>query len=189
QKVEHRVVVRCTRYAGAHQETLDLGGEREERSRHSGVVERLDAQPIAGAEQTALRPVPDGKGEHPIEVSEAVPTPTSVGLKENLRVGSSGEDVAQALELCSELPVVIDLTVEDDPLRRVARRHRLEAPIRKIENGETAVAQADRDRLTVIPPRGMRQKSVLEPAGAHPTKQESLAIGSPVGLEVIHPLQ
>src|SRR5207247_9912665 len=117
QKVEHRVVVRCTRYAGAHQETLDLGGEREERSRHSGVVERLDAQPIAGAEQTALRPVPDGEGEHPIEVSEAVPAPTSVGLKQNLRVGSSGEDVAppppaRAPELAPHPPVFTHLPLQ-----------------------------------------------------------------------------
>src|SRR3546814_8368679 len=51
---------------GMREERLDLGSE-EQRGAGLDVVERLDAEAVAGEPQRALAPVPDGEREHAVE--------------------------------------------------------------------------------------------------------------------------
>ena len=57
------------------------------------VVERLDPQPVSGAEQASVRIVPDGERKHAVEPVEAVFPPFDVRVQQNLGIGSRREHV------------------------------------------------------------------------------------------------
>ena len=69
------------RHVRIFEERLQLRAEDHARARQLRVVERLDAEAIAGEDQPARQRVPDGEGEHAAEISRrtARPTPRSRG--------------------------------------------------------------------------------------------------------------
>jgi hypothetical protein len=80
---------------------LNFGRENERtpslyRSRHIGVIKRLNANVIARQRQRALLIVPDCEMEHAIEARQTLWTPLRKGSQQNLRVGLSAERVALA---------------------------------------------------------------------------------------------
>ena len=188
EEPHHRRVVGCPVQFREREERLHLRGKNEGAGRR-GVVEGLDAEPIARARQPPARAVPDGVGEHPLEMGEAIVAPVSIGLKQHLRVGPRSELVAQCFELGSQFHMVVDLPVEDDPGLRVADRHGLGAAFREVEDRQPPVAQTDGDGSTGVPLCCARKAGVAEPPGVLPAEQEPLAVRSPVCLQVVHPLQ
>ena len=78
-------------------------------------IERLDAEPVAGEHQPAAARVPQGDGEHAVEVGQEIEPAVLVEMDDDLGVGMiGGEAVAGALELLAQLDVIVDLAVEDD---------------------------------------------------------------------------
>src|SRR4051812_21135589 len=102
---------------------LDLGSEIENATVF-GVVEGLDAKPVPRAEHLPGRLIPQGESEHAAQVLHAVAAPFAVALENDLRVGMSPEVLHP--EFFPELDVVVDLSIEGDPVSR-AIVHRLVA--------------------------------------------------------------
>ena len=79
------------------------------------VVERLDAEPVAGEEQLAAFVVGDREREHAGEVVDDVAAPLLEPAEDDLGVGVVGDEPpAAGLELAAQLGVVVDLAVEDE---------------------------------------------------------------------------
>src|SRR5690242_11836195 len=108
EKGEHRIVVGSRLDAGECEQRLDFRCEDKSAGRR-GVIERLDSQPIARAEQSPVRAIPDGEAEHAVESGEAGFAPLTVRLEQDLGIGPRSEPVPQRLELRAELAMVIDL--------------------------------------------------------------------------------
>ena len=75
------------------QQRLAVGGEAKS-MRCVAVIQRFDAQPIAGQEQAALAQVPDGEGEHADQMFDALSAPFGVGLEDDFSVAVGKEAVA-----------------------------------------------------------------------------------------------
>src|SRR3989449_6230230 len=86
QERDDGLVVGSRVHTGERKQRLDLRCKDERAGRH-GIVEGLDAQSIAGAEQPAPRAVPDGEGKHAVEAGEAAFPPMAVGLQQHFGVG------------------------------------------------------------------------------------------------------
>ena len=190
QKAHHRLVVGLRREARVREQGFDLGGE-DERPRRGRVVEGLDPEAVAGAEQPAPRTVPHGEREHAVEPPETVFAPPPVGLQQHFRIGAGGEAMPQRLELGAQLLMIVDLAVKHDPDVGVAHRQGLQAPVGQIENRQASVSQSHRDGSGRVPPVGVGQKRVSEPvpSAVRPRQQEPLAIRPPMPLAIVHPLQ
>lgn len=91
------------------------------------VEERLLAKRIPGEEQLLLPFVPDRQGEHAVELLHAALALLLIQVDNDLGIAPRGEDVAARLQLSAQLPVVVDLTVEDDPAGAVLVGERLMA--------------------------------------------------------------
>jgi hypothetical protein len=104
-------------------------------------VERLDPVPVAGDRQLTLPLVPDRAGEHAVQPAEQPVLPLLPAMHQNLGVRVvRRKDMAGGLELLSELAVIVDLAVEDDPYGAVLVAHRLVARD-KIDDRKSAEAQ------------------------------------------------
>src|SRR5579871_2564936 len=73
---------------------LDLGREQQ-RTTDLGVVDRLDAKPIAGDRQSPLRVVPDREREHAVEAQQAVEAPLRERVQQNFAVAGRIEPVPE----------------------------------------------------------------------------------------------
>src|SRR6185295_11775798 len=62
--------LKCSRDAGMRQDRLDLRAE-DEQSSVPDIVERLNSQPVAGAEQNLSILVPQDETEHPAKLFDA----------------------------------------------------------------------------------------------------------------------
>ena len=100
------------------QQRLQLRRE-EELAAGLGIVERLDAQPVASHQQRPAARIPEGEGEHAAQLLHAVGLVLLVEVDDRLRVRRGVEGMPTRLELAAELPEVVDLAVEDDPHRAV----------------------------------------------------------------------
>ena len=135
------------------------------------VVERLLPQPVAGEEDAAVLPVPDGEGEHPAQALGKLFAPLLVTVDQDLGVAVALEDVALGDELALEIEEVVDLAVEDDPDRSVLVGHRLRAGRREIDDRQAPVAEAERAFQVDAAAVGTAMRDHLGHAG------EELAVG------------
>jgi hypothetical protein len=125
------------------QDCLDLRAEDQRPARGQGVVEGLDADPVAEEEELVSPLVPEGKGEHtPEAVQKGRRTPFLVGVDERLGVGLGGHGVAPGDELVADLGEVVGLSVVGDPDRAVLVGQGL-VPGDQVDDAQAAVAQAD----------------------------------------------
>ena len=121
------------------QQRLRLRGEVEDVA-DLGVVERLDPEAVARAEQLLLALVPERVGEHAAQAVERVRAPAVVGAHHDLGVAVGPE--AAAADLRAQLGVVVDLAVVGEPAVRVVA-HRLVPGGRGIDDREPAVTEPD----------------------------------------------
>ena len=102
-----RLILVCGKYEGVDdrvvgswpmrqrgQDRLDLRGEDECLIRQR-VVERLDVESVARAEQPTPALVPQRERPHAVEPLDAVDTPLLVGVEDDFRVGVGVEGVAE----------------------------------------------------------------------------------------------
>jgi len=138
--VLQRQVVRQVGGVDARVTGVRGGGEGEQRLLLGGqvdpvdglqVVQRLDAEVVAGAERPALLAVPDHEREHAAQAGEHLLAPVVVAGGDHLAVTLGGEGGAVvAGQLLTQLDVVVDLAVEGQQVaparvgqRLVAERH------------------------------------------------------------------
>jgi hypothetical protein len=126
------------------QNRLQLGAEKQRAVIEHGVVQRLDAEPVARHEERLTVAVPQRKGEHAAEAVHALLAPLLPGVHDDFGVALGVEDVAVRLQLGYQLAVVVDLAVEDDHHRAVLIEQGLltggdvddgQAPVAKAETG------------------------------------------------------
>src|SRR6185295_8195076 len=115
--------------------------------------ERLDAEPVAGADEGLPGLVPQREGEHAPEMVHALVAPLPVRAEDHFGVG--GRDELLAPELLTELQIVVDLPVIGDTVPS-AVRHRL-LPSGQVDDTETPVGEAD------DPPRVMPGSLAVRP--------------------------
>ena len=126
-----------------------FSSERErEAGRAVDVVERLDAEAVAGEEQLAALVIGDREREHAGEVVDDVAAPLLEAAEDDFGVGVVGDEPAAALlELAAQLGVVVDLAVEDEREVAVVAVERLVAG-RDVDDREPA--HPDREVLADV---------------------------------------
>ena len=80
-------VIQPPRHLGQFEDGLDFRGKGE-LAAVPIVVQRLDADAIAGDEQRALHRIEDRESEHAVEPLQGVRAPLDVGLQEHLGVAA-----------------------------------------------------------------------------------------------------
>ena len=123
------------------EDDFDFRAEQQSLGREF-VIERLDAEAIAGDEEGFRVAVPDGKREHAAQVIDAVGPVLLEGVNDGFGVAVSAVLVAASDELFAQGLVVVDFAVEDDPERAIFIRERLVAG-GEIDNAEAAHADAE----------------------------------------------
>jgi len=113
------------------------------------VVQRLDTEVIPHQHQALEIVIPDGQGEHAVQPVDDVDAPLPVAVHDHLDVGAGRERVTETDQLGLEFPVVVDLSVAEDPDGTVLGAERLvttvevddrEAPEREPERPIALVA-------------------------------------------------
>ena len=142
-----------------------------------GIVERLDPQAVTRQEQRASRMVPNGKGEHSPQSFDARLAVLLVQVHEHFRVRRRREPVPLRQELGGQLPVVVDLAVEDHPDGSVLVGQRL-VPGLEVDDTETPHPDAEGAVRVEAAAVGPAVREHLP----HPAKR--LQIGGPGGIDV-----
>ena len=122
------------------QQRLDLGSEGEQPAVPE-VVERLDAQPVARAEQALVRLVPYREGEHAAEAANAFIAILLVGVENGFGVAAAVITMPGALQFGPQIGMIEDFAVVGDPQRAVLVGHRLGAG-RQVNDAQAAVAES-----------------------------------------------
>src|SRR2546430_16311732 len=78
-------------------------------------MERLLAHPVARQQQRTLPDVPDGEGEHAVEMKHAVFAPRLACVHEDLGIGPRAKTMPQALETSAEREGDVNAAVQRDP--------------------------------------------------------------------------
>jgi len=94
------------------EQSLQLGGEEEPVGKLR-VVERLDAEAIAGEHELSRCQVVEGEGEHPVQRGEGGQAVQGVGVEDDLAVRSRLEASAPRLQSRPELHEIVDFTIGD----------------------------------------------------------------------------
>src|SRR5258705_9851171 len=92
------------------QKRLYLGGERQTVS-NSRVVQRLDAEAIAGQQQTMASSVPQRECEHAVKLSQKAWAHLFIQMNDNFAIRLASESVTPSKQPGAEVHVVINLTV------------------------------------------------------------------------------
>ena len=113
--------------------------------RRDGVVQRLDAEPVAHQQQPAPRLVPEREREHAAKTVNGLLSPLFVRVDDHFGVRAGPEAMTGSLQLGSDLHEVVDLAVENHPHGPVFVGQRLVAG-RQIDDAQTAVSEAEAGR-------------------------------------------
>ncbi len=124
------------------EQRLDLARERDA-PRRMREVERLHAERVARDEHLSGPRVMDGDGEDAVEPPQHGGPFLEVETEHHLGVRSTPEGVPLRLELRPQLPVVVDLAVEDELHRPLRGPHRLVAERREVDDREAGMPEAD----------------------------------------------
>ena len=106
-----------------------------------GVIERLDAEAVAGHEHPPRLLLPDHNGKHALEALQAIRAPGVIGLEHHLGVTVGAETVALGLQLLAQLAVVVDGAIEHDGQPQIGHHHGLMGLLRQIHDLQPAMAQ------------------------------------------------
>ncbi len=143
EEVPQRLGARLPRHPLVLENRLDLGAEAEA-LRVPLKKQRLDAEAVAAEHEPLPGAVPDGDGEHAVELGEHVRADLFVEVKQDLRIGARSEDVAFLAKavLRLELREVVHLAVVDDVHARVFVGHRHVPVLGQVDHGESTGAEA-----------------------------------------------
>ena len=106
------------------------------------VVERLNAEDIAGQNQTLAHIVPDSDGEHAAQAFEHPAAPFFIAVQDGFGVAIGEEGVARSLQFFAQVLEVVDFAVEGDDDIALLVLHGLVA-LRQVDDGQAAEAHGD----------------------------------------------
>ena len=112
-----------------------------------GIVKWLDAHGVTRHKQLVLHSVPNGEGEHPTQLRKAAFTPLRISLQKNFGVRVANELRPCSFQFVTNVTEVVDLAVVDNPVPGLRVVHGLVCEGRQIKNGQTAVPQANLNRV------------------------------------------
>ena len=133
------------------QQRLGLGREVEDVA-DLRVVERLDPEPVARAQQLLLDLIPERIRKHPPQAIERAGAPAIMCAQHNLGVAVGPEGASQ---LEPQLGIVVDLAVVGDPAACVVP-HRLVAGRGRVDDAQAPMAEADMAALVYPDARVVR---------------------------------
>src|SRR5947209_2629316 len=128
------------------QKSLNFGCEGKKPSSRE-IVQRLDTEPVARAEQPSSPRVPDRECKHPAEVFHAIRAVLFVRVNDCLGVAPSRVTMSCFLEFRTKRGMVENLAVVGDPDRARFVRHRLVAA-GNVDNAESPMSEV-RDSVLV----------------------------------------
>ena len=125
-----RIIIRCDFHEARSVDSPDFRCENQRPVCPFGDIERLDTQPITPQHQAPLATVPYSKREHAVETRQDFFAPGLIAMYQHFGVGMvRGKDMTQRLKLSSNCPVVVNLSVKNDPDRAILIGHRLVAGV------------------------------------------------------------
>ena len=140
QVVVERRWIDVARHPRHLQQTLQFAGKQQS-VRLATIHERLLAQAVATQHKSPVPRVPDGDGEHPVEMREALETHVLVQVDDRLAVAVRAKHVSGSLQPTAERAEVVDLAVEDDPHGAVFVGQRL---TRELQVDDRQAAETER---------------------------------------------
>ena len=87
-------------------------GSEAQALRILGVIQRLDAEPVAREKQRLRFAIPDGEGECAVQMLGAGIAPLGIGFEDDFGIAVGKKAVATRLQLDAQLRVVVDSAVE-----------------------------------------------------------------------------
>src|SRR3990172_5306976 len=126
------------RHAGdlsGFEESFDLRRKEEGRA-IPDVIERLDAEPVARAEEFFLSGIVESKAPHPVQMLDTIGSPGNVRIDNDFGIRLRAKDKALGPKLLPELDIVVDFPVEDYPDILLRIRHRLMAGGGEIDDAQ-----------------------------------------------------
>ena len=115
---EREIIANCTSINPAREPLERLEGAHLGREREPPpclpIIEGLDAEAIPGQHQLPASSVPQDESEHAAQVIHHVRTVVLVQVHERLCVAAGREPMTCPFKPRPNLPVVVDLTIEDD---------------------------------------------------------------------------
>ena len=79
-----------------------------------GVVKRFFTEAVAGGEEGLLLLIPDGEGEHAVELFDAGGSPMCEGGRDHFGIAVGSKGVSRFNQCFAEFEVVVDLTIVND---------------------------------------------------------------------------
>ena len=126
---------------GMLQQALDLAAEQQLPLAGLGIVERFDAEHIAGAEELLLLRVPDNKGKHAAQLlHKLAPAVLLIAVQQHLGVAVRRKGVPRRDKLLAQRLKVVDLAVVDQHKTLVFVVHRLRT-VRKVNDAQATEAE------------------------------------------------
>ena len=194
QVLFERFAVELARVVRMLEDALDLGSE-DEAAVLLRVIERLDAEEVAGAEQLARVAVPDGEREHAAQAVEHAFAPCQIAREQDFGVGVGLELPALRLELGAQIAVVVDLAVEHDgeaplggSLLGRAARGAIKAQRRRGDDGGV-VARGAHHGLVAVGKVDERKTAMAQGDAAFGVDVLAFAVGPAMGHDVAHGFQ
>ena len=127
----------------AHGQQSGQRRRKAEMARPFGVVQRLDAEPVARQHDAPGIALPDREGEHPVKTLNAAWSPFLVGFEDDFGVAPGEEPIAFGRKIAAQLAKIIDAAVEDDGKAQFRIDHRLLRRRREIDNAEPSMTERD----------------------------------------------
>ena len=121
------------------QETLDFRA-KQKLPIFVVVVEGLDAENVARAEQLARLRIPNDEREHAAQLIKHAAAPFLVAVKDGFGVGMRGKRVTRRQQLFAKLLVVVDFAVEHNDFRAIFVGHGLASAL-KVDNRQATMRQ------------------------------------------------
>lgn len=117
-----------------------LGGGREA----EGVplvrpVQGFDPESVTGQEERPPGPIPEGEGEHAVQVADGVLAPGVPGLEDGLAIAVGEEPIAHAPEFPAQLAIVVDGAVEHQGEPQLRIHEGLIGAQRQVDDGQAPV--------------------------------------------------
>ena len=150
---QQRVFVDGALKIRVRQHALDFGGEDELARRGRGIVQRLDAEHVARAEQRFRLRVPDDKGKHTAQLFHQLPPAVLlIAVQQHLGVTVRRKGMPRRDKLLAQRLEVVNFTVVDQHQALVLVVHRLRA-VREVDDAQ---AEAERHVRISVRARAVR---------------------------------
>src|SRR5207302_2258154 len=151
--------------AGEQQQGFHVG-RKGELCADLRIIERLQADAVAGSEQGTLLLIPNSERKHSAQFLEPVSSPGDVGLQQGFGIRARAKPHASAFQLAPQLLEVVDLAVKDNCVAPIRRGHGLLAR-RKVNDAQPAVTQGE----ALVPIVALAIRPAMRQCARHCTDQ------------------